>query len=133
MPPRTLRTRLSATSPLNFCKDEDAHKVSPPKWDQERGLNILTGGTQDILFVQDGVRVAEIDLQPGGVVPKHHHTGPHLAVAVTELNFRSDVEGKGSSTVHMNAGESMWIPGGSTHTLTNVGKGEAKWITLEFQ
>jgi hypothetical protein len=25
-----------------------------------------------------------------------------------------------------------WVPGGFTHTLTNVGKQEAKFITLEF-
>jgi len=48
------------------------------KWDEDRGLHILNGGTRDILFAKDGVRVSDLELQPGGVVPKHHHAGPTL-------------------------------------------------------
>src|SRR2546426_12792609 len=47
---------------IEFLQDKAA---SQAKWDQERGLNVLTGGTQEILFVKDGVRVSEIELQPG--------------------------------------------------------------------
>ena len=78
-------------------QDERAHRSPPPNWDEERGLHILNGGTQDILFVKDGARASELQLQPGGVLPKHHHGGPHLVVAVTDLDLRSDIEGKGTS------------------------------------
>src|SRR6266567_2145938 len=59
---------------------------SPAHWDsghpdEDRGLDILHGGTKEILFVKDGVRVSEIDLQPGGMIPMKHHAGPHLLVA----------------------------------------------------
>ena len=63
------------------------------KWDEDRGLETFPGGTKQILFVKDGIRVTEFELQPGGVVPMHHHTGPHLLVAVTDLDIRSNVEG----------------------------------------
>jgi quercetin dioxygenase-like cupin family protein len=108
-------------------------KIQPArKWDEERGLHILNGGTQDILFVKDGVRATDLQLNPGGVVPKHHHDGPHVVIAVTDLDLRSDVEGKGASKVELKAGEAAWRKGGDTHTVTNVGKQNARLITLEF-
>jgi quercetin dioxygenase-like cupin family protein len=102
------------------------------KWDEDRGLHILNGGTQDILFVKDGVRATDLELNPGGILPKHHHAGPHVVVAITDLDLRSDVEGKGPASVQLKAGEAAWVQGGATHTVTNVGKQNARLITLEF-
>ena len=118
---------------IEFLQDERARQSPPPKWDEERGLHVVDGGTQDILFVKDGVRVSEIELQPGAVLPSHHHAGPHLLVAVSDLEVRSDVEGKGPMPGQFKSGDVKWLPGGYTHTLTNVGKQEAKFVTLEFQ
>jgi len=117
---------------VELLQDEAAHKTPPPQWDEERGLHVFTGGTQHIMFVQDGVRVSEIELQPGATVPSHHHSGPHLVVAVSDLDVRSDVEGQGPMPGHIKSGDVKWLPGGYTHTLTNTGKQEAKFITLEF-
>jgi quercetin dioxygenase-like cupin family protein len=117
---------------IELLQDEEARKTPPPKWDEERGLHIFNGGTQDILFVKDGVRVSEVELQPDGVVPSHHHNGPHLLVAVTDLDVRSDVEGMGPMPGHFKSGDAKWLPGGYTHTLTNVGKQTARFVTLEF-
>jgi quercetin dioxygenase-like cupin family protein len=118
---------------IELLEDEKARHSPPPKWDEERGLHILNRGTRDILFVKDGVRVSDLELQPGGVAPKHHHAGPHLVVAVTDLDLRSDIEGKGPSQIQLKAGDVAWSKGGATHTLTNIGKQNAKLITLEFQ
>ena len=117
---------------IEFMQDAAARQSPPPAWDEERGLHVLNGGTQDIVFVKDGVRVSEIDLQPGGVLPMHHHAGPHLAVAVTDLDMRSDKEGGSSQPVHMKAGDIQWVPAGGTHSVTNVGKSPARWVTVEF-
>jgi beta-alanine degradation protein BauB len=117
---------------IELLKDEQTRKNPPPKWDEERGLNVFNGGTQHILFVQDGVRVSEIELQPGGTIPSHHHNGPHLLVAVSDLDIRSDVEGQGPMPGKFKSGDVKWLPGGYTHTLTNVGKQPARFITLEF-
>jgi quercetin dioxygenase-like cupin family protein len=102
------------------------------KWDEDRGLHILNGGTQGILFVKDGVRASELELQPGGVLPKHHHAGPHVVIAVTDLDLRCDVEGKGASQVQLKAGDAAWVKAGATHTVTNVGQQNAKLVALEF-
>jgi quercetin dioxygenase-like cupin family protein len=113
-------TLRNATSPWDPAKNED------------RGLETFPGGTKQILFVKDAIRVSEVELQPGATIPKHHHTGPHLLVAVSDLDLRSDVEGQGPMPGHFKSGDSKWLPGGYSHTLTNSGKQPAKFVTLEF-
>jgi quercetin dioxygenase-like cupin family protein len=120
---------------IEYMQDANL-RAHPAKWDEERGLDILDGGTKEILFVNDGVRATEFELQPGGVVPMHHHAGPHLLVAVTDLDIRSDVSGTGPMSGpmpgHFKSGDSKWLPGGYSHTITNTGKNPAKFVTLEF-
>src|SRR5258706_14114952 len=99
---------------------EDATlRNSPSKWDasknEDRALNILQGGTKQILFVKDGIRVSETELQPGAVIPKHHHTTPHLLVAVSDLDLRSDLEGQAPEPHHFKPGSPKWILGGVPH------------------
>lgn len=118
---------------VELLQDEKARTSPAPKWDEERGLHVLNAGTQEILFVKDGARVSEVELQPGGMIPSHHHNGPHLLVAVTDLEVRSDVEGQGPMPGHFKSGEVKWLPGGYTHTLANVGEQAAKFVTVEFQ
>jgi beta-alanine degradation protein BauB len=107
-------------------------RSSPTKWDEDRGLDILHGGTKEILFVRDSVRVSLIELQPGGMVPLHQHIGPHLVVALTDYELRSDVQGKAPSKFTMKQGGTDWVPGGYSHTLMNTGHTTAKFVTVEF-
>ena len=102
------------------------------KWNEDRALETFQGGTQQILFVKDGIRASEFELQPGATVPKYHHTGPHLLVAVSDLDIRSDVEGMGPMPGHFKSGDSKWLPGNYSHTLTNTSQKPAKFVTLEF-
>jgi quercetin dioxygenase-like cupin family protein len=135
-----------AASPASAASPKPAWNTNAT-WTQEpggdRGLEILHGGTQQILFVQDGVRVSEFELQPGGVVPLHHHTGPHLLVAITDLDLResdirsdvrSDAPGgpQGPMPGHFKSGDSKWLPANYSHTITNTGAKPAKFVTLEF-
>lgn len=92
----------------------------------------LPGVTITPVFVKDGVRVSDIRIKAGGTIPRHHHDGPHLVVAVTDFSLRSEVEGQAAMTHDFKAGEVAWIPGGITHTVTNLAPGEARLITLEF-
>jgi mannose-6-phosphate isomerase-like protein (cupin superfamily) len=118
-------TLRNATSPWDPAKNED------------RGVVTFPGGTKQILFVKDAIRVSEIELQPGAVIPMHHHNGPHLAIALTDLDLRSDIQSDPKSpqpptTLHLKTGESKWVPGNYSHTVTNTGKQAAKFVTLEF-
>jgi quercetin dioxygenase-like cupin family protein len=96
--------------------------------------------SQKVLFIQNGVRVSEIRLAPGAALPRHEHKIPHLVVAVSDLDLRSDdlrsrsgSAAKPPAQIHQKAGDIKWVPAGAVHTLTNTGTAEALFITLEFQ
>ncbi len=132
---RNLADRPFRNVTIEILEDESLRNSAAHgdvKWEEDRALGILQGGTKQILFVKDGIRVTEFELQPNGVVPKHHHPGPHLVVAVSDLDLRSDVEGQPPAPVHFKSRESKWLPGGYSHTITNTSPKPAKWITLEF-
>ncbi len=122
--------------------EDDTLRNSTAKWDaqekNDRGLDILQNGTKEVLFVKDGIRATEFELQPGGIVPMHHHAGPHLLVAVSDLDIRSDVKSdapggpQGPMPGHFKSGDSKWLPGNYSHTITNRGQKPAKFVTLEF-
>ncbi len=114
--------------------DDESLRQSTPHWDEDRGLAVLQHGTKQILFVKDGIRVTEFELQPGGVVPMHHHTGPHLLVAVSDLELRethlNDVHPPDLG--HLKSGDSKWLPANDSHSITNTATTTAKFVTLEF-
>jgi len=116
---------------IEILQDEKLRNAPSP-WKEDRGLEVLEAGTQQILWVKDGIRASLFELKPGGIIPLHHHAGPHLAIALTEIKLRSQVPGKGVSEVHFAPGESLWLEGGYSHTLTNLTPHPVKWITLEF-
>lgn len=107
-------------------------REAPSPW-QEGGDREFPGGRIKVLFVRDGARVSAVELEPGATVPSHHHDGPHLLVAVSDLELRSDVEGQGPMPGKFKSGDVKWLPGGYTHTLTNTGKERARFVTVELQ
>jgi quercetin dioxygenase-like cupin family protein len=138
----TFAHAVRTTSPQTFRNvtveilEDSTLRNSTSTWDpaknEDRSLDILQNGTKQILFVKDGIRATEYELQPGAVIPQHHHTGPHLVIAITDFDIRSDTEGQPNPTLlHLKAGDSKWIPGNFTHSVTNTGKA-AKFVTLEF-
>jgi quercetin dioxygenase-like cupin family protein len=116
---------------IELVQDEKLRQT-PSHWPEESGETTFPGGRRKILFVKDGVRATEVNLEPGATVPSHHHDGPYLLVAISDVDLRSDVEGPGPMAVKIKAGEVKWLEGGYTHTVTNVGKGPVRIVTLEF-
>jgi hypothetical protein len=100
-------------------------------WDEDRALETFPGGTQQIVFVKDGIRASEFELQPGAVVPMYHHKGPHLLVAVTDVYLGSAVEGQAPGPERVKPGEVRWSPGGFP-AVTNIRTKPAKFVILEF-
>ncbi len=116
---------------IELVQDEKLRQT-PSHWAEDSGEKTFPGGRSKILFVKDGVRVSEVSLEPDATVPSHHHDGPHLLVAVTDVDLRSDVDGMGPMPGKFKAGDIKWLPGVYTHTLTNVGKSPAGFVMVEF-
>jgi hypothetical protein len=86
------------------------------------------GGSVKTLFIRDGVRVEEINLQPGATVPDHHYHGLHLVVAITDCDLRGDIAGWKPMPLKFKAGDVQPLPGG----YTNTGHQPARFVTLGF-
>jgi len=117
---------------IELMQDEKL-RDAPSPWPQESGDREFPGGRIRVLLVRDGARVSAVELQPGATVPSHHHDGPHLLVAVSDLDLRSDVEGRGPMPAKLKSGDVKWLPGGFTHTVTNTGQAPARLVTVEFK
>jgi hypothetical protein len=117
---------------------DDANlRNSTAKWDEDRALETFPGGTQQILFVKDAIRVSEFELQPGATVPRHDYAGPRLLVAVSDLdlqenNLGSNAGGKPRKPDHLKPGDSKWFPANDSRTITNTSPNPARFVTLEF-
>jgi len=123
---------------------EDAKlRQSPAHWDpahpeEDRGLDILQGGTRDILWVKDGIRASEFELQPGGLVPSQPHSHPLLLVAVSDLDLSfgdrraHDAHQVLMPQMHLKSGNVTWLPSGFQLPTFNAGSQKAKFVTLEF-
>ncbi len=130
--PRNLTGQPFPHVTIEFLRDAAVHKSPPPEWDEERALHVHHNGTQEILFVKDGVRVSDFELQPGGMVHKQRHPGPRLIVAVGDVDIKEKIAGRGDQPILLKSGEVKWLEGGTTGMLMNTGKRSARWITLEF-
>jgi len=131
---------------IEILEDESLRHANSPwqtkqaaEQNEDRALITFPGGTQQILFVKDAIRVSEFELQPGAFVPMQHNPGPHLLVAITDLDLRQngirsdDKKAQpGPMPGHFNSGDSKWLPGHYSHTITNTGSKPAKFVTLEF-
>ena len=113
--------------------DVEVLQPSRYQWDEERGVSVLEGGTREIIFVKDGARASETELQPHAMIPKHKHLGPRLVLAITDLDLETAVEGQPVKHVRLKSGEVAWAAdGGFAHTVMNAGHESAKFVALEF-
>src|SRR4029077_14212078 len=76
---------------VEILQDEKLRQ-SPAHWDpahpeDDRGLDILQGGTKEILLVKDGIRASEFELQPNAAIPSRPHAGPLLLIAINDLDL----------------------------------------------
>lgn len=123
---------------------EDATlRNSPAKWDaaknEDRALEILKNGTAHILFVKDGIRATEFELQPKGGTPIQLRARPLLLIAVNsfDLSFnrsKTPASGKRSNAKprHFDSGDSVWLTNGFGQSIVDAGQEPAKFVTLEF-
>jgi quercetin dioxygenase-like cupin family protein len=125
---------------IELLQDETARKIAPPRadqkgsspWEKDTGTLTSEGGSQEILFVKDGVRASKLSLQPGGVQPPRQHAGPELVVAVTDADLGNQGSKKHTKPTSLKAGDVKWIDAGMAQAVKNSGRKEAKLVLLEF-
>jgi quercetin dioxygenase-like cupin family protein len=128
---RNLSDQPFRNDAIELLQDEKLRQEHS-RW-PEGGDKSFPGVRSKVLLVKDTVRVTEVNFDPGAATPSHHHDGPHLVVALSDLSLRSDVEGGGSTTLTLKPGEVKWVDGNITHTVTNESSKPARLVTFEFQ
>jgi quercetin dioxygenase-like cupin family protein len=88
--------------------------------------------TQNTLFETDTVKLARIELGPGGVLPEHRHDHCPVLIALDEIEFR-DENHDGDRDLHLKSGEALWYAGNVVHRLKSLDKQNARLVTLEFK
>lgn len=63
-----------------------------------------------------------VEFAPGVVAPRHAHPGEEIAYVI-EGSFLYELDGR--PPVTLKAGESLFIPAGTPHTVTNIGRSSA--------
>jgi len=122
---------------VELMHDDTLRRLPKPSED-ERALEILQGGTQQVLWVKDGVRASEFELQPNGAIPSHAKVRAMVLVALNDLDLylndprRHDAHEPAAPELHLKAGESKWMATGLVHPIVNAGKSVAKFVTLEM-
>jgi len=126
---RNVGTTAYRNLTIELLKDGPAEPTLAAKWDEDKGVTSFEGGSREIIFVKDGVRVSKIALKPGGGLPKQAKTAPTFIVAMTDLDLREAGTGR---SVQLKAGDVKWDEDGSIRALSNSSKQDAKLVTLEF-
>ncbi len=114
---------------IELLQDEK-RRASASHWDKDSGEESSLGWDRKILFVKDGVRVSQVELDSKTALPKGRHSGPVLLVAVSGFELGSNADGKGSAGEVLKAGEVWWSDGAPT--VINAGSGPARFVLLEF-
>jgi quercetin dioxygenase-like cupin family protein len=103
---------VHAGSPNTDCHPE---VLSTPQFDKqgiartETVRNDFDGGRQAIQV--------RVDFAPDASFPKHSHPGTEIAY-VLKGTIEYEIDGK---TIHLKAGESLYIPAGAIHSAKNSG------------
>jgi hypothetical protein len=119
--------------------DDESLRHSASPWDEDRGLDVLQNGTKQILFVKDGIRVSEFELQAGACICSHSPSHPVLLVALGDLDvYTTDPRTHGppepapAPPTHFNKGDSKWLSHGFGRPIGAAGSHPAKFVALEF-
>lgn len=117
---------------------DDALRRLPKPSEDERALKVLEGGTQQVLWVKDGVRASEFELQPGAVIPSRAKAGAVVLVALNNVDLylsdprTHDSHEPAAPELHLKTGEVRWLAAGFRHPIVKAGTQVARFVTLEM-
>ncbi len=99
----------------------------------ERGMELGSGSSVDVIVDNEEVRVSETLLGPGATLEKQRRRWPSLIVALSELELHQIPAGKPEAKLRAQTGDLRWVPAAGDYSLMNMGKQQARFITVEFK
>jgi quercetin dioxygenase-like cupin family protein len=109
----TAFTGVSHAAEANAGQDSHAAK----SW--QAGLHRTDLVKRDLGVSDREVIQVRVDFDPGVAAPKHSHPGVEVAYVISGT-FQYELDGQ--APVTLNAGDSLYIPEGTAHIATNIGK-----------
>ena len=114
----------------------DIFVVQPLKSDGVGFATALAMHMHDVGIIEQyagpTMRVYSMGIASGGRLEEHTEAYDSLVIALEDSNIREIVPGQGPADWNMKAGETRWIPRGTTHSETNMGSAPAALIVFEF-
>ena len=106
--------------------------------DEQRGQPCVVAGvilcaTKQTLIQAENFSVAQTMIPSGLTGATQDHPTAYLLVAISDLDLRSKSPRGSKRSIHQRAGDVEWMQPGTAETVTNAGKGMARFITLEFK
>ncbi|WP_077047705.1 cupin domain-containing protein [Pseudomonas sp. KK4] len=114
-----LGVALAAAVSLSAFTGMAQAQEAPAAKSWQTGLHRTDLVKRDLGVSDREVIQVRVDFEPGVAAPKHSHPGVEVAYVITGT-FQYELEGQ--PTVTLNAGDSLYIPEGTAHIATNIGK-----------
>ena len=89
--------------------------------------------SQSTLFETDTIKLARVQLGPGGLLPEHHHDRCHVLVSLAQTALLDSASDARSRELHLNAGDAAWYSEHIAHTLKNLRTQDVQFLTVEFK
>jgi len=96
------------------------------------GRNDEGSYNQSTLFETDTMKLARVQLGPGGLLPEHRHDRCHVLISLAQASLLDSASALNARELRLSSGDAQWYPGPVTHTLKNLGKQDVQLITLEL-
>ena len=94
-------------------------------------MKVAPNAYKKILLENDKVRVMQVVIAPGAIVPWHSHPN-HVIYASTSGKIEITEKGKTANTMDIKAGTAMYMPA-VTHMGKNVGTTTLKLVVTELK
>jgi co-chaperonin GroES (HSP10) len=133
---RTSKGGFNVAERNNSNQQADIFVVQPLKADGDGFPTPLAMHMHDVIIAEQytgsNMRVYLMGIASGGRIEEHTEAYDSLVIALADSNIREVVPGQGPNNWSMKAGETRWIPRGTTHSEINMGAGPADLMVFDF-
>ncbi len=107
------------------------HRLTGKGFPNELALPFSTGGAIE-QFSGSAMRAYVMALPVDGKLKEFREDYDTLFIALDDLNIKNEITGKDPAPLNLKAGETYWIPQGTTYSLTSQSDHPIAMMVLEF-